>query len=194
MQQEMYRRFWIITYAYREREADAIWKGPDYRTCLPTVYLIGMCGFAARPSVFANAAPSAVRNQVRVSTALFKSAAPACCLRLGEQLDSHCQDHEGRETSLPVKWVRDGLQLCISRGNQVWRNAGWEHYINKWWEFVVKNKWFCTWEEGTLKTREKSRWLTGKEEDRDKYLRFWGNVSPFIQWWFLHVQLTAHVQ
>ena len=79
------------------------------------MYLIGICGSAARPSVFAKAASS----EVRIRTVRLKSVSDVCRLQLGTPLGGHYQDHQGREASLQKcdrKESDNGLYLCLSRG------------------------------------------------------------------------------
>ena len=83
------------------------------------MYLIGICGFAARPSVFPNAASSEVHNEVRVRTVPLQSVISACCLQRGEQLGASARTTRVEETSR-LKCVREiqgdnGLHLCLSR-------------------------------------------------------------------------------
>ena len=79
------------------------------------MYLIGICGSAARPSVFANAASS----EVRIRTVLLKSVSNVCRLQLGTQLGGTTRTIRAGETSLQKcdrKKKDNGLYLCLSRG------------------------------------------------------------------------------
>ena len=89
------------------------------------MYLIGVCGFAARPSVFANAASNAVHNEVRVRTVLLKSVSYVCRLQLGKQLGAlPGSSGEGKLLCRNVSGKKRIMgSLCLSGGILRMKNA-----------------------------------------------------------------------
>ena len=97
---------------------------------MPTVYLIGICGSAARPSVFAKAASS----EVRIRTVRLKSVSDVCRLQLGTQLGGTTRTSGQGKLLCRNVTGKKGIMgsICVSPGGSLEKEMATHSSILAW--------------------------------------------------------------